>query len=152
MDTSLAVSGHGTLIARAPAATPTVFTEIAQLGDIQLPGFTRNEFDVTVQNLNIDNYVMGIPRRNATTFPMNFLALNPTHDHIQGLVKAYMDNSFDGYKFTLTSGGAIYMSYVYSGNVKAIENMKAPVDGPLTADVTLRFSGPYTVNGVVIGL
>jgi hypothetical protein len=52
----------------------------------------------------------------------------------------------------MVSGGSIYMTYIYSGNVKAIENIKAPVDGPVMADVTLRFSGPYTINGVVVGL
>jgi hypothetical protein len=149
---TIAVSGHGTLIARAPAATPTVFTTIAELGDITLPGFTKNEFDVTTQNLNIDNYVMGIPRRNPNTITLHFLASDPTHDHLTGLSKAFIDNSFDGYKFTMVSGGSIYMTYIYSGNVKAIENIKAPVDGPVMADVTLRFSGPYTINGVVVGL
>jgi hypothetical protein len=150
---TIAVNGHGTLISRALAATPTVYVEIAELGDITLPGITKNEFDASVQNRTSDDWlVSSLIRREATTFPINFIGSNSTHDHLTGLYKAAIDTTLDGYKFTLTSGGSIYLTYIHSGYVKSVSNMKAPVDGKLTADVTLRFTGPYLINGVVIGL
>jgi hypothetical protein len=141
------ISAHGTLIARAPAATPAVFTTIAELGDFTLPEMTRNEFDASVHNRNIDNYVLGILRRGAMTFPFNFIPTDPTQDHLTGLYKAIIDNAIDGYRVTLSDG----TPWIMSGQVQAIKPT-APVDGKLTADVTLRFSGYMSIAGVLIGL
>src|ERR1044071_5538672 len=66
------ISSHGTIIEFAPAATPTMYTEIAELGDIQMPGLNRNDFDITSHNRDIDTYVMGVLRRELVTFPMFF--------------------------------------------------------------------------------
>lgn len=145
---TLAISSHGTLVSRAKSATPTVFEEIAELGDMDLPELSRNEFEASVHNRNIDDYVLGILRRGAFGFPLNFLPTNGTHDHLTGLYKAIIDNSIDGYKVTWPQNS---LQWVMSGQVQAIAP-KAPVDGKLSADVTLRFSGPMTIGGVVIGL
>lgn len=148
---TLAISGHGTKVARALAATPTVFTDIAELGDINFPPMSRNEFDATTQNRNIDARVLGVLRRGDCTIPLNFLPNDSTHDHLTGLLAALIaePQPVDGYKFTFpTAGGASV--WVMSGQVKAV-NPKAPVDGKLSADVTLVFSGLFTINGVVYG-
>ncbi len=144
---TIAQSSHGWLIARALAASPTVFTTIAELRDITLPGLERNEFDSSVQNRNIDDYVMGLLRRAAPTVLINFIPGDATHDHITGLWNAIMNNTLDGYKFTSPSGDTVY---VHSGYVKAITG-NAPVDGTLSANVTLRVTGKFTINGVVVG-
>ena len=143
---TLAISSHGTLIARALAATPTVFVDIAELGDITPPELMRNEFDATTQEKDIDSYVLGVLRRGAATIGMNFLPTEASHDHITGLYKAIIDNSIDGYRYSMPQG----LVWVCSGQVQRIVP-KAPVDGKLALDVTLRFSGRMTINGVVIG-
>ncbi len=144
---TVAQSSHGWLIARALAASPTVFTTIAELKDITLPGMMRNEFDATTQNINIDGYVMGVLRREATTVAINFIPGDATHDHITGLQNAIINNTLDGYKFTSPSGDTIY---IHSGYVKAVK-ATAPVDGILGANVELRFTGKFLINGVVVG-
>lgn len=149
---TIAASGHGTKIARAKSATPTVFVEIAEMGDITFPGLSRNEFDATNQNTNIDARVLGVLRRGDCTLALNFLPNDATHDHLTGLIGAMLTEPppTDGYKFTFpTAVGASV--WVMSGQVKAINNVKAPVDGKLSADVTLVFSGLFTINGVVYG-
>ena len=143
---SIAISSHGTIVSRAKAATPTVFEDIAELGDITPPELSRNEFDATTQDKDIDSYVLGVLRRGAFTVPLNFLPTDGTHDHLTGLQKAIIDNSIDGYKVTFPDA----TEWVMSGQVQAVAP-KAPVDGKLAADVTLRFSGRMTINGVVIG-
>jgi hypothetical protein len=146
MPDTLAISGHGTLVSRAKAATPTVFEAIAELGDVTPPELSRNEFDATVQDKDIDSYVLGVLRRGAMTVPLNFLPTNATHNHLTGLYKAIIDNSVDGYKVTFPDA----TEWVMSGQVQHIVP-KAPVDGKLSADVTFRFSGRMTIGGVVIG-
>lgn len=140
------ISGHATLIARQPAATPGVFTTIAELGDFTLPELSRNEFDASVHNRNIDSYVLGMLRRGAMTFPMNFIPAEPTQDHLTGLYSAIIANSIDGYKVTFPDNTL----WIMSGQVQAIKST-APVDGKLSAEVTLRFSGFMSIGGVLIG-
>ncbi len=144
----MAISGHGTLIARAPAATPMLFTDIAEMGAITPPPMSRNEFDATTQNLNIDTYVLGVLRRGQMSMPMNFLPSNATHDHLTGLYKALVTEPppVDGYRVTFPDS----MVWVMSGQVQGIAPT-APVDGLLSANVTLRFSGKMMIGGVLIG-
>jgi len=147
---TLALSGHGAKISRAPAATPTTFTEIAEVGDIQLPGLDHNEFDATTHNVNIDKYVLGVLRRDIFTIKLNFLPSDPTHDHLTGLIKACITNPVpvDGFKMIFPD---LTNTWIASGQVKSVNNIMLPTDGLSSADVAIRFSGLMTINGVVIG-
>ena len=144
----MAISGHGTLIARAPAATPTVFTTIAELNDVTPPELMRNEFDASTQDVNIDTYILGMLRRGGFKVSMNFLPSNATHDQLTGLYKALTTEPVpvDGWKITFPDATV----WVMSGQVQAI-SPKAPVDGKLAADVSVRMTGKMTIGGVVIG-
>lgn len=144
----MALSSHGTLIYRQPAATPGAFTAIAEMGDVAYPELSRNKFDATTQNINIDTNVLGVPRRGPLTIAMNFLPTDGSHDHLTGLQKAYFDNTIDGYKLTYPNG---VVPWIMSGQVMSIA-IKAPVDGKLAADVTIVFSGLMSIGGTTIGL
>src|SRR5258708_26022356 len=96
---TLGANSHGIIVARAPAATPTIFTDIAELDQIALPELSRNEFDASVQNRNIDSYVLGMLRRKSVQLQLNWLPFNATHDAVSGLYAAIIANSFDGYRF-----------------------------------------------------
>lgn len=141
-------SSHGTVIRREmdPIGAPGVFTPIGEVGDITLPGMTRNEHETTSHNKDIDSYVLGVLRRQAPTFPIFFNANDPTHDHLTGLYQAIMDNEFTGYKMTQPDG----FEWLFSGYVQNIQP-SAPVDGVQTAQVTIRPSGPMYVGGVLVG-
>lgn len=145
------LSGHGGIVSRAPAATPTTFTPIAEVGDIQLPGLDHNEFDALTHTINIDAYVMGVLRRDLFGLKLNFLPTNATHDHLTGLLKACSTNPvpIDGFKIVFPD---LVSTWIMSGQVKAVNNIVLPVDGLSTADVGIRLSGVMTINGVVIGL
>ena len=145
---TLGVSSHGTLV--AVQLTPGgAFTDIAELGDITPPGLTRNEFDATTQEKDIDAYVLGVLRRGAFTVPINYLPTNNTHDHLTGVAKLMKDNTVTGWRVTFpAAAGAI--AWVMSGQVQGLVS-KAPVDGKLAADLTLRFSGLMTIGGVQFG-
>jgi hypothetical protein len=144
----MAISGHGTIVARALAATPTVFTNIAEMKDVTPPELTRNEFDATTQNLNIDTYVVGVLRRTGFTMELNALMTDASHDHLTGLLKAMITEPppVDGYKITFPDG----LVWVMSGQVSAFK-LGAPVDGLATATVTIRPTGRMTIGGVVVG-
>lgn len=140
-----ALSGHGMIISRkAGGAGP--FVDIAELGDVTPPELSRNEFDATTQAEDIDSYVLGVLRRGAVTFPMNFIPSNATHDHLTGLYNGIIDKTMDGWQFAHADSG---FAMIASGQVQKV-TVKAPVDGKLSADVTVRLSGGFTINGVVV--
>jgi hypothetical protein len=147
---TLPLSGHGAHIYRAPIATPSTFTEIAEVGDIKMPGFDHNEFDAMSHNVNIDRFVLGVLRRELFTIKMNFLPSDPTHDHLTGLIKAATTNPvpMDGFKMIFPD---LVNTWVASGQVKSVNNITLPVDGLSTADVGIRFSDRMVINGVLIG-
>lgn len=145
----IGISAHGTIIARAPQATPTTFTDIGELGDLTPPSFSRNPIETTTHNDDIDQFVLGVLRRGEVTFPINFIAsgaIGGTHNHLTGLYQSIIDHSVDGWRITFPDGDV----WVFSGGVSNV-GKKAPVDGALTADVTIRPSGKMTIGGVVIG-
>lgn len=140
-----ALSGHGTLVSyqQTPGG---VFVDIAEQGDITPPEMSRNEFDATTQNENIDSWVLGVLKRGAFTTPLNFLPSDATHDHLTGVYHLLIANVMTGWKMTFPEG----TEWIFSGQVKGI-SPKAPVDGKLSADVTIRFSGLMIIDGVIIG-
>jgi hypothetical protein len=134
-----ALSGHGTLIKRNG-------TTIAELGDITPPALSRNEFDATTQLEDIDSYIMGVLRRGPVTFGFNFIPTNTTHDHTAGLLKAIVDKAMDRYDFIFPDG----TTWIASGQVQSVVTT-GPVDGKLSGNVTLRFSGPMIIGGTTVG-
>lgn len=141
MSTS-ALSGHGATIKRNG-------TIIGEMGDVTLPGLIRNEFEALTQGENIDSYILGVLRREPVQFSINFIPSAATHDHLTGLIAAINTEPvpYDRWDFT-TPGG---FSMIASGQVKAVHNIKSPVDGKLSADVEVRLSGKFIINGVSFG-
>lgn len=134
---TLAISSHGTIV--AVQLTPGgAFTDVAEQGDVTPPEVSRNEFDATTQEKDIDSYVLGVLRRGAFTQPLNFLPANGTHDHVTGVFKLLKDNTVTGWRITYPDAAAT--QWIMSGQVKGLKPM-APVDGKLSLEMTLRFSG-----------
>lgn len=145
------LSGHGAQILRAPIATPATFTPIAEVGDIVMPGLDHNEFDALIHNVNIDQFVLGVLRRDLFTIKMNFLPSDASQDHLTGLIRATVTNPvpMDGFRIIFPD---LVNTWTASGQVKNVNNITLPVDGLSTADVGIRFSGRMVINGVLIGL
>jgi len=134
-----AISAQGTLIARAPAATPTVFTTIGELHDITAPALSRNPIEMTAHNDVEESFVVGIRRKGELQFEIGFLPTLATHGQSAGLIKAWKDGTRDIYKITYPEGSI----WLFSGYVTNFAP-KAPVDDALTADVTIRPTGTST--------
>lgn len=143
------ISAHGTKIARAKSATPTIFEQVGEVLDITLPEMSRNSIDVTTHDDDIDGYVQGVLRRGELRFRINFVAsgdVGETHNHVTGLYKSLIDHAKDGWSVTFPDGDV----WVFSGGISNMGKV-APVDGALQCDVSIRPSGRMTIGGVVIG-
>jgi hypothetical protein len=138
-----ALSAQGTLIARAPAATPTVFTTVGKLMDITPPPLTRKPIEMTCHNEPEEVFVVGIKRKGELAFKIGFNPTAASHGQSTGLIKAYNDASRDIYKITYPDGSL----WLFSGYVTNFAPA-APVDDALTADVTIRPTGTSTFTDV----
>jgi hypothetical protein len=117
------------------------------LGDITTPGLSRNEFDATTQNVDIDTYVLGVLRREALQFKMNFMESGePTHDHVSGLIHGIVDNLVRGWKYSFPNG----LSWIMSGQVQQVK-ITDPVDGLQSADCSVRMSGKMYIGATLVG-
>jgi len=130
---SNAISAHGTLVLRNGTA-------VGEIRDITPPALTRNSFEVTPQNDSDDGYVIGIRRKGELSFTINMLLSGEaTHGKVSGLLKAYIDGTRDAYTLQFPDGA----TWLFSGYLTNFAP-KAPVDGELTADVTIRPTGGTT--------
>lgn len=141
-----AISAHGTMIEWQ--ATPGgAFTEIGEIaGDIVVPSLSRNPIEVTTHNDDIDAFVLGVLRRAEMTFPINFIKSSSGHNATAGLEHAIIVNLKTGFRVTFPDTSV----WVFSGGVSNF-GMKAPVDGALQADISIRPTGLMSIDGVSIG-
>jgi hypothetical protein len=152
------ISSHGTILRIKPSiADPSgasawvagTWYEVAELGDLQMPGLTRNEFDITSHNRDIDTYVLGVLRREPVTFPLFFNRAINSHKILRGmqLNGDPTTNMSVGFELSSPDGEA----WLFSGGVKDMAET-APVDGVKTVNMTVRATGSFILNGVEYGL
>ena len=143
---SEAISAHGTIVAWQPTPGGT-WQDIGEIaGDITVPTLSRNPIEVTTHNDDIDAFVLGVLRRGLCTFPINFVKANASHDITTGIQKAIIDNLKTGFRVTYPDTSV----WIFSGSV-ANFGMRAPVDGALQADISIRPTGLMKIDSVDIG-
>jgi len=136
---SNAISAQGTLVERAPQATPTAFVVIDNMMDVTPPSLARNALETTSHNDIEEAYVMGIRRKGTLGFSLGWLQSGASHGIASGLVKAWIDNDRSIWRITYPDNSKI----VFSGFVSNIAP-SAPVDDVLMADVEVRPTGTAT--------
>jgi hypothetical protein len=105
---------------------------------------SRNSFDVTTQNLDIDTFGVGVLRRPEITLPVNWAFGDTSHQRLLSSIKA---GSLDGFRTRFPDGTSVT---IFSGYVTNVA-VSSPVDGVQRANITLRPSGRMMINGVVYG-
>lgn len=131
----IATGSHGTIV-RINGQS------IGEMGDVQAPALSRNEFDATSHNRDIDTWVMGVLRREPVTFPVFYNHTDASH---QACLAAIRDNTFDEYQVEFPDGSL----WLGSGFCRQFAPAAAPVDGLLSANVTIRLSGAMYIDGVL---
>src|SRR3954466_11496141 len=90
---SNAVTTTGILIKRAPFATPTVFTTIGEITEIDPGGMSRNKIETSTHNDGSETDVLGLLRQTDPAFKINYVASDSSHINIladiAGNVKNY---------------------------------------------------------------
>lgn len=149
------INAHGTrLFVRPSIADPGIGglwtagqqIEILEMGDITMPGLTKNEFDVTPHNRNIDQYNLGVQRRNLMQFPVFFNYAILSHKVLRALELNNDPTTNMKNEFYATSPDG--EAWLFSGGVKDMTEV-APVDGTKTLSTSVRMTGPFYLNSVL---
>lgn len=121
----------GTIITRNASA-------IAQVMDIDGPDLSTDTDEITNHDSpdGVEEFLPTIKRTGEVTFELVFNGDFPSHDDNGGLIQAWQDRALDSYEITYPDASTWDFEAYVTGF-----SMAAPVDGHLSADVTLRPSG-----------
>ena len=133
---SAATLGLGTLIKKGNAASPEVFTTIAEVGTITGPSQSSEFVQVTNQDSSAHEFIAGIVDPGEITFSVNYAPQNATH---QALLTDFGDKSSDNYELVFPTGNAAD-KWEFAAAVTGAE-VTAPIDGPIQLSVTLKVTG-----------
>lgn len=129
-----AVSATGILIKRALLATPTVFTTIGEITEIDPGGMSRNKIETSTHNEGSESHILGILRQTDPTFKINYVAGNATHISISADLAANIKNQWQ----ILFPSGKSRTGPAY---VQQFKFDPAPVDAKQGASLALTWAG-----------
>lgn len=139
-----AVFAHGTLLKAGNGAATEVFTTIAEVTSIGGPGLALDPIDVT--NMDSTNgwreFIGGLLDGGEVSITINYLPANATHNAANGLINDMENRTVRNFQLIFSDSGNTTFSF--TALVTGFEP-GAPVDGQLTADVTLKLTGQPTL-------
>ncbi len=137
------ILGKGTVIGKGDAASPEVFTTIANVGSITGPTTSSELIDVTNQDTSgsYRQYIAGLIDGGEVSFTLNF---DPALAGHQAIFTDLEDQSVDNYQITFSD--AATTKCVFPGVVTGAEST-APIDGALQLSVTIKVTGDVTWPG-----
>ncbi|HUW56559.1 MAG TPA: phage tail tube protein [Planctomycetota bacterium] len=134
---SNAVTATGILVKRALLATPTVFTTIGEITEIDPGGMSRNKIETSTHNDGSESHVLGILRQTDPTFKINYVATEATHIAILADIAANTKNQWQ----ILFPSGKTRTGPAY---VQMFKFDAAPVDAKQGASLALTWAGTVT--------
>ncbi len=131
---SNAVTSTGILVKRALLATPTVFTTIGEITEIDPGGMSRNKIETSTHNDGSESHVLGILRQADPTFKINYIATEATHIAILADIQNNTKNQWQILFPSLITrtGPAFIMQFKFD---------PAPVDAKQGASLTIVWAG-----------
>ena len=138
---TLAIAAQGTLLRVDDGAGN--FTTIAEVKDISGPELVSSFMDVTSHD-SVDytrEFINSLRDPGEVTFSINYVPGNATHNMSAGLASLQQNRTLRSYQLVFPDAGTT--TWEFDAYVSRFAP-RAPVDGPLGADVTLRVTGTVT--------
>ncbi len=135
-----AISSFGTLLKIGDGAPTEVFTTVAEVMDISGPTQTLATAEVTPQTAaNRARVFIGtLIDGGEVSFDINYEPAGATHDQLTGLLKDMRDVTLRNFQVIFPD--AATTTWSLAAFVTTFDPT-APVDGALTASITLKISG-----------
>ncbi len=134
---SNAVTSTGILIKRALLASPTSFTTIGEITEVDPGGMSRNKIETSTHNDGSESHVLGILRQADPTFKINYVATEQTHIDILADIAANTKNQWQ----------ILFPSLISRTGPAFIQMFKfdvAPVDAKQGASLAITWAGTVT--------
>jgi hypothetical protein len=131
------VSSTGILVRRALFASPTVFTTVGEITNVDPGGMSRNKVETSTHNEGSESHILGILRQDDPTLSINYVGGDATHVAILADIAGNVKNSWQ----------IVYPSGVKRTGMARVQRFKfmgAPVDGVQGAELALTWSGVVT--------
>lgn len=141
-----AIGGFGTLVKIGDGGGTEVFTTIAELKNIKLPGVKNVVVDVTSHSSpgGIKEKLAVLGEITEMTFDVSFIPTGATHSYTSGLLKDALNRTKRNFKVVLPDAGAT----TWQGAAYVEEfTPEAPVDNVLKASIKLTPAGQWTFAG-----
>jgi hypothetical protein len=138
-------NSFGTLLKLGDGGTPTeTFTTIAEVGDIAGPNVESDSKEGTNHSSpsGYEEFIPTIKRTGEVTFPINWNPAAATHSYSAGLLKDAVNQTKRNFQIVFPTSPATTWSF--SAYVMKF-SPKAPVNGILAADITLKVTGAPTL-------
>lgn len=144
MAVSAAVNAFGTLLKIGDGGGGEVFTTIAEVQNISGPSLSLEMIDVTNHSSTAGwkERIGGLLDGGEVTFDINFQPTASTHNYSAGLVKDMVNRTRRNFKIVFPDGSST--TWTFSALVSKFQS-KAPVNGQLSASVSLMITGQPTL-------
>lgn len=134
----MTIPSHGTLLQIGDGGGTEVFATIAKIKDISGPGFSRGTHDASTQTADWGEIVPGLKIPGDVTLDINWVPTESTHDSLTGVLKDFVDGTLRNFRILWPdTANTIWQLACY---VTGFEP-SAPVDGLLTASLTISITG-----------
>ena len=136
-----ALSAYATLLKIGDAADPEVFTTIAEVVNIGGPSLSLDPIDVTNHSSPSawKEFVAGLKDGGEVSFEVNFIPTEATHKNAAGGLLNDLDGrTLRNFELIFPDSGAT--KWTFAAFITGFE-VAAPVDGKLSASITLKLSG-----------
>lgn len=132
--------GYSVLLKIGDGGTSEQFDPIAEVLDIDGPSQSRSQYDVTPHNTNgWREFIAGLRDGGTIKFPVNLIPGEATQWETDGLLGLF--DSGENWNFQMLFPN----NYTATFSAAVLEfGVKAPVDGALTADISMKISGEIT--------
>lgn len=136
------IAAFGTLLKRGNAATPEVFTTIAEVGDIAGPTLKTQLEDATNHGSSgsFEEKIPTVQSMGSIKFPVSFIPTNATHSYSAGIVLDWKNKTKRNFQMVFPDN----TTWTFAAYVEQVD-FKAPVKKVLTADITLTITGAPTL-------
>lgn len=138
------LSSHGTLLQMGALGGGGPYTTIAEVVDASGPSFEQATHDAPSQDITWMKRVAGLVSAGEVTFDVNFIPKDATHDDATGLLSLIGLQQTTGWKLLYNDAGAGTASYWEFDAYLTAFDQDVPVDGILSASVTLTINGQPT--------
>lgn len=137
------LDSFGTALARSDMASSPTFTDVANILDISGPDMSKTEIDVTAHDSpdKFMEFLGGLRDGGSVTFDINWNPAETTHTPL--LSDFEDDDDPRDYMITYPDTSTTEFTGIVTG-----WSPSAPVDGKLTASVTIKVSGKPTTTPV----